>query len=112
MQIQTKELHLANNAAASLCIYNFTKLSGSEAAFIRNEIEKQVTKGYTSIYIDAKDTEEADLAGINEVIHTNFIAAQNKQLLVLVYRKQSAVEKWVQTTGLDKFVATAILNAS
>jgi uncharacterized protein YicC (UPF0701 family) len=112
MQIQTKELFLANNKNASLCIYNFETLSGSEAAFIRTEVEKNITRGYANIYIDAKDAEEADLSGINEVIHTNFIAAQNNLQLVFVYRKQSAVEKWVQTTGLDKFVATAILNAS
>ena len=67
---------------------------------------------FDMIYIDTADTEHADLSGINEIIHTNYTLQSGNKHLVFAYRKNSVVEKWVHTTGLDKFVDTAILPAN
>lgn len=94
-----------------LKIANLEKLTGKEAALIRNEMEEIATTGFTSIYIDASKVTAADLSGINEIIHSNYVLAQMNKKLVFAYRKNSVVEKWVNTTGLNRFVETAIFPA-
>ena len=88
------------------------QLTGKEAGTIREAIGELMQTEFDIIYIDTTDTEYADLSGINEIIHTNYTLQSGHKHLVFAYRKQSMVEKWVQTTGLDKFVDTAILPAN
>jgi len=85
------------------------QLTGKEAASIREEIGNIMQTEFNMIYIDAEDVVHADLSGINEIIHTHYSLQLASKHLVFVYRKNSVVEKWVQTTGLDKFVDTALL---
>lgn len=92
-------------------IGNLQQLTGKEAATVREEIAQLVEGCATSVYLDATKVKAADLSGINEIIHTNYILAQAKKQFVFAYRQNSEVEKWVATTGLDKFVSTAILPA-
>jgi anti-anti-sigma factor len=87
-------------------------LTGVEAASLREEVTKCINSDYDLIYIDTKDVNETDLSGINEVIHSHYTLEKESKKLILVYKKNSAVEKWVETTGLDKFVETAILPAT
>ncbi len=87
-------------------------LTGSEAPLIRKEIIDCITNGYQTIYLDAKKVNNADLAGINEVIHSAYTLANTKRQFIFIYESDSAVEKWVKTTGLDKFVQTAIIPAA
>jgi anti-anti-sigma regulatory factor len=90
-------------------IRNFKKLTGMEANAIREEVKELLQTDATSIYIDAKDVLEADLSGINEIINTHYTLLQKGKNFVFVYRKDSAVEKWVEATGLYRFVNTAIV---
>jgi len=64
---------------------------------------------YDSFYVDTRDVTDADLSGINEMIHINYILSQAGKRLIFCYRKNSIVDKWVQITLLDTFVHTAVL---
>lgn len=92
-----------------LRIGNLHQLTAKEANSIRNEVMEFANTTFKKIYIDAKDVKEADLSGINEIIHTHYQLAAHNIKMVLIYRKESAVEKWVHTTGLDRFIETALL---
>ncbi|HEX4957769.1 MAG TPA: hypothetical protein VFV46_06295 [Lacibacter sp.] len=94
-----------------LRIGNLQQLTGKEAGAIRNEVMDFANTTFEKIYIDAKDVKDADLSGINELIHSNYQLAGTNKKIVLIYRKESVVEKWVQTTGLDRFMETALLPA-
>ena len=96
----------------NICFRKIKQLTGKEAGTIREAIGELMQTEFDIIYIDTTDTEHADLSGINEIIHTNYTLQSGNKHLVFAYRKQSVVEKWVQTTGLDKFVDTAILPAN
>jgi anti-anti-sigma regulatory factor len=90
-------------------IRNMQQLTGKEATAIREEIRELMSTEFDMIYVDASDVVSADLSGINEIIHTNYSLQNTGKQLVFVYRKNSIVEKWVDTTSLHKFVDTALL---
>jgi hypothetical protein len=79
---------------------------------IRNEISNCIANGYPTIYLDTKEVNNADLSGINEVIHSAYTLANTSSQFILIYKAGSVIEKWVHTTGLDKFVHTAIVPAA
>ena len=81
------------------------------AADIREEITTCLQKQCDVVYLNAKDVTEVDLSGINEIIHSNYSLQLAAKKLLFVYRKDSLVEKWVSTTGLDAFIETAIIPA-
>lgn len=87
-------------------------LSNAEALLLRNEVTNCLNTHYDNIYIDVKNVTEIDLSGINEVINAHYILEKVSKKLIFVYKKNSPVETWVETTGLDKFVSTAILPAT
>lgn len=111
MSIGVFYLKSASDAKVHIRIGNLEKLTSNEAILIRNEVRDIIETGFTKIYIDAKDVKEATLCGINEIIHTNFWLAGFQKTVVFIYRKNSLVEKWVDTTGLNRFVETAIIPA-
>jgi len=84
-------------------------LTSTVSEEIRELIKSCSKKEYPAIYLNAKDVKEMDLPGINEVIHSHYFLQQVSKKLVFVYRKNSKVEKWVEHTGLDKFIETAIV---
>lgn len=94
---------------ANIRFRKIQQLTGKEATSIRQEIRELMPTEFDVIYIDASDVLSADLSGINEIIHTNYTLQNAAKHLVFVYRKNSVVEKWVETTGLYKFVDTALL---
>jgi len=88
------------------------ELTGITALLIRDEIKACLQKNYPTIYIDTKDVKEADLSGVNEVIHSHYTLANASLKLVFLYRRNSVIENWVDTTRLDKFIDTAIVPAN
>ena len=101
------------NSNATSCRITCTgNLTGSEATEIRNEISNCIANGYQTIYLDTKEVTNVDLSGINEVIHSAYTLANTKSQFIVIYKSESVVEKWVNTTGLDKFVQTAIIPAA
>ena len=92
------------------------KISGlllaDNVAQVRQAVINLLETDYDTIYIDVKDVLNADLAGINEVINSYYIFKNASKKLILLYRKNTEIEKWVETTGLDKFITTAIVPAS
>ncbi|MBC7722878.1 MAG: hypothetical protein H7068_12695, partial [Pedobacter sp.] len=87
----------------------FRQLFTDEATAIREAIVGLLSTYYDIIYIDVKDVLAADLTGINEIIHSHYTLKNVSKQLVLHYRMNSEIERWVKTTGLDKFVTTAIV---
>ncbi len=77
---------------------------------IREAIKSCSQNDYSIIYLNAKDAVDVDLSGINEVINSHYTLQQHSKKLVFVYKRNSEVEKWVETTGLNKFIETAIVN--
>lgn len=109
MIISTDTFKKAGNKKESLLISNFNKLTATEAIMLRDKIAACINNDYDEVYVNTKDVEETDLSGINEIIHSHFKLQQAARQLVLVYRKNSVVEKWVKVTGLHRFISTAII---
>ncbi len=87
------------------------ELQGNDSVVLRQEIERYVTSDYDVIYLDTRGITGLDLSLVNEVIHSNATLNKADKSLVFLYRQGSAVEKWIETTGLDKFVTTAMVPA-
>lgn len=96
----------------NLRIGSLNSLTGKEAAIIRDEIKEFAATNFEKIYIDTKHVQEVDLSGINEIIHAHYLLQSAGKKIVLAYRENSIVQRWVQTTGLDRFVEVAIIPAS
>lgn len=101
-----------NSEKQVYCIAGLEQLTTNEALFIRECIQALKSSEHTIIYLDAKEVKNADLSGINEIIHSHYTLRQAEKRLVLVYRKSSSIEKWIAATRLDHFIDTAILPAS
>jgi anti-anti-sigma regulatory factor len=108
MNINSHPLMVIDQKEPCYSINSNQFLTASIAEEIRAEIRSCLEQEYPVIYLDAKDVDEVDLSGINEVIHSHYTLLQASKKLIFVYRKNSKVEKWVETTGLDKFIDTAI----
>lgn len=100
---------MADQPAGCLRIHCDKILNGVTAVEIRQAITENLQYNYPVIFIDAKDVQEADLSGINEIIHSHYTLANCNARLVFIYRRNTSVEKWVETTRLDSFMQTAIL---
>lgn len=111
MIISTNTFKSIQNKKDSFNINILTKLNSEVAAAIREEFAVRKLMDFSGIYIDTKDVNDADLSGINEIIHSHYTLQNLGHKLVFVYRRKSLIEKWVETTGLDKFVKTAVLPA-
>jgi hypothetical protein len=90
-------------------ISDFKKLTGVEAAGIRDEITDHLKSSFNCVCIDASLVEEVDLSGINEIIHSNYVLENAGKHLVFKFKKNSIIEKWVATTGLDKFIEISMV---
>lgn len=111
MSIHTNLFKTPDSHRENFSIGQFNQLTGTEAAAIRKAVMACLQADYETVYVDASAVKEADLSGINEIIHTHYALQNTKLQMIFVYRKKSVVEKWVETSGLDKFIATAILPA-
>ncbi len=84
-------------------------LKATEAAALRNEIA--VSASNATVYVDVKKVEEIDLSGVNELINCHYLLQQLSGQLIVVYQKNSPVEKWLATTGIGRFISTAVVPA-
>ena len=82
-----------------------------ESVELRKIIENSIESTYENIYLDGTDVTESDLSGVNEVINAHYMLEKASKKLTFVYRPGSSLEKWVSTTGLGKFIDTAIVPA-
>lgn len=85
---------------------------GAEAIELRDAIETALLDDCSIIYLDTQSVDEADLSGINEIIHSYYTVTNATKRFVLLYKKESVIEKWVDTTGIEKFMLTAIVPAN
>jgi len=109
MDLTTNTFKLADEDETYLLIKSGDNLNSNTSERLRNTVSSSIAKEITSIYLDVKDVTEVDLSGINEVINTHYTLKRFSKKLVLVYRRNSCVEKWISTTGLNKFINTAIV---
>lgn len=82
-----------------------------DTLYFRSVIFYAMKSNLSKIFIDLQEVDKIDLGGINEIIHSYYNMMKRNQDLVLIYRNGSEVENWVKTTGLHKYVKTAMLPA-
>lgn len=108
MNISSSKKQLAGHDTPGFFIKIHGDLTSELTEDLRNTINNIINTEISTVYIDATGSHEADLAGINEIIFSNFTLQKNFKKLVFAFNKNSNLVKWVETTGLNKFVATAI----
>ncbi len=86
-----------------------SNLLNEEANSIRRLINLSIKYDFDQVFIDSKNVENINLSGINEVIHSHYQLQKTQQKLVLVYKDNTEMKKWVSNTGLENFVETAII---
>jgi anti-anti-sigma regulatory factor len=84
-------------------------LLAEDAESLRKAIEEGAETEYDSLYIDVRDVKVVDLTGINEIINSSYVLKKVAKSLTLVYKKDSEMGTWVEKTGLDKFMFTALV---
>lgn len=102
----------ADHKPQRMLVQSEAVLTGAEAAIIRNAVNNCMQETDACLHIDTKNVLHADLGGINEIIHAAYMMQQTGGRLLLIYRSESVIAKWVETTGMDKFITTAILPAA
>lgn len=107
MKIDTSIFKIVDYEKECLRIKLSGQFAAAEAVDLREEVSKAIKSDFDVIYLDALEVSEIDLSGINEVIHSNFITKKADKKFIFLYKKDSSVEKWVQTTSLDKFTTIA-----
>jgi len=108
MNINSYSFKTLDNNELCLVIKVSGDLLSSGTDDIRATINSCSKAELSNIYIDAKEAANVDLSGINEIIHSHYTLKQVSKNLVFVYKKGTNVEKWVETTGLNRFIKTAI----
>lgn len=111
MSFTTEAFKIPDVADACLRIRINGNLTMDDSIELREIIASVLQGDYKNIYIDGADVTESDLSGVNEVINTHYLLEKVSKKLTFVYRRNSSLEKWVQSTGLDKFIETAIVPA-
>lgn len=111
MSIEIGPFKIIDHQNDSYCIKVTEQLVADDAVLLRQAVNDCISTSYDVIYIDLKDVLKVDLSGINEVINAHYAFKNVSKQLILLYKRNSEIEKWVGTTGLDKFVATAIVPA-
>jgi|GEM_PF-1959657 len=101
-----------NNKQGNIRISNLNQLTGKEAPTIREEIQEFAKTNFNKIYVDTKHVKEVDISGINEIIYAHSLLDAIGKKIVLAYCENSLMQRWVQTTGLDRFVEVAIIPTS
>lgn len=108
MNITASTIRIADQQKDCLVIKITESLTGNDTHSLREEVAKSLNSVFDTIYIDAKDVTKIDLSGINEVIHSSYTLKNASKKLIFAYKMKSEIEKWVETTGLQKFMETAI----
>jgi len=110
MSIEGEVFRIADQEVNGYKLVITGNLLAEDAGSLRKFIENCLKSQFTQLYIDAKNIKEVDLTGINEIIHSSYTLKNAGKELTFVYRQNSEIEAWVEKTGLDKFMATAIIS--
>jgi len=111
MSVETSVFKLLDSDKDIYSIVIHNELMSVDAELLRKEVLHGSSLDYDQVYIDTRDVRRVDLTGINEIINSYSVLKNASKKLTLVYRKDSEMESWVQKSGLDKFIGTAILPA-
>lgn len=109
MNITNTQFSLAGVPLDCIRLVCEKELTGATANQLRRDLIRFMEFDFPVFYIDAKDVKLVDLSGINEIIHSHYTLTSANRNMVFVYRQNSVVEKWVNSTGLHKFVTTALI---
>ena len=109
MKITTGTFNVVDIKQNRIHVHGFSKLTGTAASSLRQALYQCLNDEYEIMHIDARDVAYADLSGMNEIIHAGYVLQQKGKQLLFIYRRNSVVEKWVQTIALDNFITTALL---
>jgi anti-anti-sigma factor len=109
MNIIGHSFTLCGHRGTCFLLKNKADLTAAVTDELRASVQACTEQDYPAIYLDTRAVESVDLSGVNEIIHAHYTLRQARKKLVLVYRKNSPVAKWVATTGLDRFIETAIV---
>jgi anti-anti-sigma regulatory factor len=112
MIFSTSSFSHAGQKGTNCSIKGLKKITATEAIALRAFISKIAPGDFEKIYLDVTGVEEADLSGINEIIHAHYSLQKMNLPLVLVYRRGSVIEKWIATTGMNAYLQTALLPAA
>jgi anti-anti-sigma regulatory factor len=112
MIFSTVSTRQAGQRGEHFTIKGLKRVTGEEAISIRSFLSGIDYAGFDKVFLDASGVEEADLSGVNEIIHTHYMLQKINLPFVLVYRRNSVLEKWISTTGLDAYMQTALLPAA
>jgi anti-anti-sigma regulatory factor len=112
MIFSTSSIRHAGQKGERFSIKGLKKMTGEEAIAIRNLFSTLNYTAFNQVYLDASEVEQADLSGVNEIIHAHYTLQKINLPFVLVYRRHSVLEKWISTTGLDAYIQTALLPAA
>ena len=83
--------------------------TGRGTETIRKMINSLDFNHHDSLYFDTTAVEKIDLAGVNQIIQINEMMRSRKINFILAYKRNSEMEQWVNTTGMDLYLDTAIL---
>lgn len=109
MNITTQIFRLPNYISDCFLIHCQQELTRHVSEKVRKLVRSCIDLEYPVVYLDLRDVKNIDLSGINEVVHSHYTLKQFCKKLVLVYRKDSEVQKWIKTAGLYRFIDTAIV---
>jgi anti-anti-sigma factor len=109
MNITTGTFKIADHEKEFFRIKIEGEFTGPAVEALREEVTNCISSEYDTIYIDVKQVTEADLSAANEIINAHSSLEKASKKMVLLYSKNSTLEKWVETTSLDRFVTTAIV---
>jgi hypothetical protein len=106
MVISSGTFHLPNQAAALFNISISGAFVDPDSGLLRTAVEKHLENAYTEIYLNTLEISDIDLSGINEIIHCHHMLKAVSKKLIVLFRKGSETEKWLDTTGTGAFIAT------
>ena len=109
MHLITNPFRLIDNQGNCFRIRCPENLNSEVSKTVRSEISHGISNDYKIIYLDVTKVTRVDLSGINEIFHTHYILSQKSIKFMLIYQKDSVLESWIRTTGLDRFVDTALV---
>lgn len=108
MNLSGYAFQLLDHSQPCFCVKSGNTLNKENSSELRAALQKYRTQEYPIIYLDIRAIEEMDLAGANELIHAHYTLQQSSQRLVLLYRRHSAVERWISHTGMNQFMELAV----
>ena len=109
MNITIQPISIVDYPVDCLFLTTASDLTSSFSKELRDAVESAAKSHCHLIYLDSRQSKEADLSGINEVIHAHHALKRAGKKMIFVYAQGSTVQKWVEVTGLYRFVETAII---